>query len=194
MKKLYYLMAVVLSSSLGLFANPVSHQEALKTANEFLRARGKTQVSLSKRQVGARRMQSSTADAAFYYVFNTGNDNGFVVVSGDDRTPRILGYSDTGRLDIQQMPANLQAWFQGYVDEMKEMDRQGVKKSPSRRMTSKAKRSVAPLITSKWNQNAPYNLPLRDRLCGYGNGPGDVLSPLAQRHLKPHSFIHHHQQ
>lgn len=157
MKKLYYLMAVVLSSSLGLFANPVSHQEALKTANDFLRARGKTQVSLSKRQVGARRMQSSTADAAFYYVFNTGNDNGFVVVSGDDRTPRILGYSDTGRLDIQQMPANLQAWFQGYVDEMKEMDRQGVKKSPSRRVTSKAKRSVPPLITSKWNQNAPYN-------------------------------------
>lgn len=38
------------------------------------------------------------AQAMPYYVFNTNDDNGFVIVSGDDRTAEILAYSDKGRL------------------------------------------------------------------------------------------------
>ena len=42
-----------------------------------------------------------------YYVFNTNDDNGFVIVSGDDRTAEILAYSDNGRFNADEIPDNM---------------------------------------------------------------------------------------
>ena len=53
-----------------------------------------------------------------YYVFNVEQDKGFVVVSGDDRTVPVLGYGETGAFDVDNMPENMKAWLQGYVDQI----------------------------------------------------------------------------
>jgi hypothetical protein len=37
-------------------------------------------------------------------VFNIGTNEGFVIVSGDDRTPAVLGYSDKGSFDMDRLP------------------------------------------------------------------------------------------
>ena len=53
-----------------------------------------------------------------YYVFNIGQQNGYVIVSSDDRTPAILGYANQGNFDCEQMPENMKAWLQSYADQL----------------------------------------------------------------------------
>ena len=90
------------------------------------------------------------------YLFNFDNDNGFVIVSGDDRTDAVLGYSDTGCLDPDNLPDNLRAWLIGYADELKWLDAHGITANTPRR-TSAVKAPISPLMTTLWDQGSPYN-------------------------------------
>ena len=51
----------------------------------------------------------STEPNAYYYVFNVGENSGFIIVSGDDRAKEILGYSDSGSFNINTIPSNCAA-------------------------------------------------------------------------------------
>ena len=52
------------------------------------------------------------------YAFNAADEGGFVLVSAEDNARAVLGYSDEGSLDAEQMPANMRAWLQMYADEL----------------------------------------------------------------------------
>ena len=49
-----------------------------------------------------------------FYIFNVENNDGFVIVSGDDRTDAILGYSEHGNLDMNSAPCNVKWLLQAY--------------------------------------------------------------------------------
>ena len=89
------------------------------------------------------------------YLFNLEENNGFVIVSNDDRTDAILGFSDSGSLDPENMPDNMRAWLQGYADQIKWMDEHGVTAKASRR--APVKEDITPLVETTWNQEEPYN-------------------------------------
>ena len=85
-------------------------------------AKGKNVNATQKPFKAARRdAANATAnnDDAYYYVFNSGNDGGYVIVSGDDRTEPILGYVDHGSFDPDNIPDNMRSWLQGYADQIK---------------------------------------------------------------------------
>ena len=52
------------------------------------------------------------------YIFNRGINGGYVIVSGDDRTPAILGYSDSGTFNYDDIPCNFEWWLNEYVKEI----------------------------------------------------------------------------
>ena len=90
------------------------------------------------------------------YVFNAVGEQGFVLVSAEDNARAVLGYSDEGNIDAQNIPANMRAWLQMYADELAR-----AAKAPA---AADAQRSVEyypavePLIGNvAWNQDAPYN-------------------------------------
>ncbi len=95
-----------------------------------------------------------------FYIFNADDNNGFVIVSGDERTEEILGYSDTGHIDIDNIPKNLIYWFDFYHNEIQHIE------NGQKHFTKRANRTaVAPLIKTKWNQYEPYNI-----MCPEKNG------------------------
>lgn len=49
-----------------------------------------------------------------YYVFNRGAQDGFVVISGDDRLQAVCAYSETGHFMPDELPCNVKAWFEDY--------------------------------------------------------------------------------
>ena len=98
--------------------------------------------------------QAAPTEATAYYVYNVGQDQGFVMVSGDDRTPAILGYSDSGTFDATQLPEHVRAWFDGYADQLGYLERTDVRQAAR---VANDWQAVAPLLTSRWNQSAPYN-------------------------------------
>lgn len=62
---------------------------------------GKTELRLVHTELSTVR-----AGHADYYVFNTEDDNAFIIVAGDDRAERILAYGDHA-FDMSRIPANV---------------------------------------------------------------------------------------
>ncbi|MCR4993888.1 MAG: C10 family peptidase [Bacteroidales bacterium] len=152
------MFVLLLSLPVVLSAEEVSEQEAAVVARQFLSQRG--------RQIGAQRplriavrgrrapMASATHENSPYYIFNVSGNDGFVVVSGDDRTPAILGYADEGAIAEASMPEALQALLDGYAEQIAWLD-----EHPQMRLAAQttARSSIEPLIQTQWNQGTPYN-------------------------------------
>ena len=156
------MLLVVLCTTLS--AATITRDEARQKAQQFLTQRhaGNT-ASRSLKQaplkLAGNTVGNATTDADELYIFNVGQQEGFVIVSGDDNTAEpILGYADQGTIDSDNMPDNLRAWLQGYADQIRWMREHGVSNSKAEsRQARVVKKSIAPLLATQWNQYAPYN-------------------------------------
>lgn len=138
-----------------LMANPVGKDEARQKAMLFISER---RPAMARGTQLERDLKAELSNES-YHVFNLGNNEGFVIVSGDDCVDDILGYANSGTFDAENMPDNLKAWLQGYADQIALLKAGGAKMSKSRSATrgSSSWSKISPLLKSKWNQNDPYN-------------------------------------
>lgn len=105
------------------------------------------------------RTMSATASA--YSLEWTGEDNGvyvfarekggFLIAAGDDNAPALLGFSDSATFDPETMPEALKAM-------LTQMDRAIASGRAVTDDTATPRADIAPLISSQWNQDSPYNL------------------------------------
>lgn len=161
MKKELTLLALALAC-LPLWADPVGREAARETARLFLENKGidmKTQAPAHR----APRKGAAEQDDSYYYVFNAGNDQGYVIVSGDDRTEEILGYVDHGTYSEHALPAHMKAWLQGYADQIQFLTDHHIQgstasqRAQARRKLQSTKHAVPVLMSTTWNQGDPYN-------------------------------------
>ena len=139
-----------------LHADPISKEQAHKTARAFLAGKGITMTTDATPAYKARR-RSAAAEVAGYYIFNAGGDRGYVIVSGDDRTEAVLGYTDSGEFDPATAPEGMMAWLKGYLEFVDRLDSEGVTKETAERKArqmkaQKVRHAIQPLVTSRWNQ------------------------------------------
>ena len=91
-----------------------------------------------------------------YYAFNI-DGGGFIIVAGEDRAYPVLGYSDQGHLDYNNLPDNFKALMRGYKEEIEYLQAH-----PELNITPAVRSSrgtgVAPLTKSTWGQEMPYYL------------------------------------
>jgi hypothetical protein len=158
MKQKLLLIWGLLMLTMATQAAPVDVNEAKTKALQFIsgkHAAARGAVSGTKADV---QLAKSAADDS-YYVFNVGQQDGFIIVSGDDRAPEILGYSDSGTFDAQNIPSNMAAWLQGYANEIGQLDDTETPAAARSLISvrSEAWTEVKPLIQTKWGQKAPYN-------------------------------------
>ena len=153
MKKLLFLASLMLSVT--AIAGPVSQTKALNAANAFM-TKHRTGVKLNVTPANSQRLNSSNQSSNQpYYVFNTVGDKGYVIVSGDDRTEQILGYVDHGSFDYDKLPANMKSWLKSYEQQIASLNGLGIKQAPAN-APRPTRNSISPLITSHWDQAAPY--------------------------------------
>ena len=109
---------------------------------------------------------TGTVDGATdYFVFNIGANKGFVIVSGDDRVRPVLGYSDEGNIDFDNLPDNLRAHLAYFQSQISWVENKAVNQSPeialewSRYLSGTTLRSGNEKVieTANWGQYAPYN-------------------------------------
>jgi len=67
---------------------------------------------------GMRAAKANANETVYFYVFGTENNEGFVIVAGDDRVTPVLGYSDTNGFSADNMPPNLQWWLGEYAKQI----------------------------------------------------------------------------
>ena len=163
MKRFAYTLIFAILVTLIASAEPVGKQAALYTAQTYMLAKGKT-VNAAQKPIKSTRKNATAAteEEAYYYVFNAGNDNGYVIISGDDRTEPILGYVEQGSFDPENIPENMRSWLQLYADQIKYIvDNNIDPNSPilkKRNKVQSTKHSVPELLTTRWNQGSPYNI------------------------------------
>ena len=94
--------------------------------------------------------------AAAYYAFNIGDNEGFVIVSGDDSLTELVGYSDSGSFDPDNMPDNMRSWLQTYSDYVASVQA-GESKAKRQQLGNVTTIVVRPFVTTEWNQGEPYD-------------------------------------
>ena len=160
MKKTF--LTMILSMAVGtMLANPVGKSAALAKARAFMQ--DVNPAATIAEALSGRRAASANGQQP-YYIFNAENEQGFVIVSGDDRSEEILGYSDEGYIDVDNMPEGLQYLLDMFTEELQALGDEGnaeaaagARSRAPRRAMSVGRHPVAPMTTSKWTQGTPFN-------------------------------------
>ncbi len=119
--------------------------------------------------LGKNNLKNTSQTLPLYYIFNVKGKNGFVIVSGDQRIPAILGYSFTGEFSENDQPPAYRAWMNSYKEQIKYAIQNNLTAKPetSEEWTKYSStvelknygppNAVAPLITTLWSQGCYYN-------------------------------------
>ena len=145
MKKL--IIAIVLLTAMSLSAAVRTPDEVLRIAAAFTAPSGRM-----KAPARTLRQNAIAAQDVAYIAVNT--RGGYVLVGADDRLPEILGYSDSGSFDTDNLSPAFRYWMQCYAEELEAVSNQQSAISNQQAALPKA---IEPLVTCKWNQSAPYN-------------------------------------
>ncbi|MDO4511869.1 MAG: C10 family peptidase [Bacteroidales bacterium] len=154
MKKILFALAICLSTAAVGEAARINAQQALEAAQSFL-----AEQTASPSMLRATRpslVLAHTPQGGEYYAFNAQDAEGYVLMAADDRMPAVLGYSDEGHFDAENMPENMRAWLADYAEQVRY-----VQSHPEVKVQASSSRTagnVYPLLgNTKWNQGAPYN-------------------------------------
>ena len=155
-KRASLLLVIILAMAVNMEAGPITVEQARENALSFFssetgmkRAKGMKALTL------AYTLNIKDTNQPALYAFNIGDGNGFVIASGDDIAEPVLGYSDTGAIDPNNIPDNVKAWFDNYAKEISKA--QANVKTSSAKAPAKARSTVNALVKAKWSQHAPYN-------------------------------------
>ena len=160
-----YKLLILAFSAISAYAGPVSVEDAQETAIRFLE-----RSMPENRQAKAKSLHADALELAYtaisaeglnsFYVFNKSEEEGFIIVSGDDRTTPILGYAESGSFDYANLPGNFKYWLERCRNTIACLAGNPAF-SPNATATDIAPMqpdAVAPLLGNiAYDQNAPYN-------------------------------------
>ena len=154
MKKLLLLAALVLAT-LQVTAANVDKTVAQQTAQRFLMSQtAKGRLMATPPAVKWTYEAKSINAQAAYYVVNT--DNGYVVVSGDDRAREILAYGYGSLESMNDLPEAMVLILNKFQKQIEYLQAHpGLKVQQRSALRSP---SIEPLLTTAWNQGKPYNM------------------------------------
>lgn len=161
MRKLTLMVVGTMMLATTAFAQQRSEQSAQQIAKEKMEALG---LSSNIEKVATSNKAKSLKGNAItpYYVFNGSDSKGFIIVSGDERMPDVVGYCASGKYDEENLPDNLVEFLAAYEETLAAVE-DGDEAATARVAEAAAYRksatitAVSPLITTQWNQGKPFN-------------------------------------
>lgn len=171
MRRLFFLAATVIAFS--AHSRQITPQEADSIASDFFSSTTTAQ-SLLKHTSSGRQTGPDTI-AQPYYVFDNDNGRGFVIIAGDDRISKILGYSADARFTPGNLPPQLSYMLEclaGRLGTLPSYAPQHPSWTTARREAGTSGSKV--LETACWGQGEPYN-----KLCPDEAPAGCVATAMA---------------
>lgn len=167
MKKFLFFAALVLAAMQITAAN-VDLATAQQSAQRFLKNQtfnGRFMTSAPTVKWTHEAKNSNDVSLAAYYIVNT--DEGYVIVSGDDRAKEILAYGDGPLNSVNDLPEAVQYFLDIYQKQIEYLQANPGLKVQTR--SANRGISVEPLLNSAWSQGKPYNMKTPRK--GYGSDP-----------------------
>ena len=191
MKKYQFLLIAIFALAIGkIYAGPVDAQRAQQLGQRFMSAaKGSQQTNIQLVHTAATR-----GDVDFY-VFNVGDNNGFVIIAGDDRVKPILAYSTTGCFNPNDVADGFNFTLNSFCEEIQYVRENNLKATEDIvaewasvaetgyiNMERTNRIVVGPLLQTTWHQNFPYNSQCPEDAGGSGGHvyAGCVATAMAQ--------------
>ena len=164
--KSFFIVALFVLSTTGLWAKTVNVDEAKDLAHQFLTSNLKCNTPENMKRVSPKASLTLAYEAkaqngeSNLFVFNQG-EKGFVIVAGDDCVSPILGYADAGAFDEGNMPEGFRYWLESCSRYVEKAVAGEVKREDMTMMRAQ-NRSYAAYINPilgdiAFHQQAPYN-------------------------------------
>lgn len=152
MRYLFSALAAILVAASAV-AGPITPEQALERLNS---TSGPAKIKAERNNVVLRHTAQTLKGEPAVYVFNRGDNDGYMLLSADDSAAPMLGYADSGSFDPEAMPEALAWWLDEYARQIEFARNSGM--PAYTRVNAPADREVIePLIKSAWDQGAPYN-------------------------------------
>ena len=150
---------VLFSSQLGLDAKRIDKTQAINTATLFFKN------SLFKEGVKVKEIKEIKEDGNTYYYQINFEQGGWTLISADDRTEPIIGYSIDGAFCVSdKSPVNIQSFIKTYTKTLdyliannEDIQNKAWKELEKVKTLKTTQASVSPLIPLKWNQGRGFN-------------------------------------
>lgn len=128
----FKLSLFILLFSISIFAKEVNLDKAMEVAECFIHANAKSNLkSSSNFELTYFRfeptlpfqsnLKASGNDTELIYIFDINQNDGFVIVSGDDRANPILGYSFKAGFSEKNIPENVAKWIEAYKNQIRDL-------------------------------------------------------------------------
>lgn len=155
MNKKTFLTGLGVLIALTAVGSPLTPDQALQRARQSGGARVVSKAPVAEMQLVYSAKAASGTPAA--YVFNNPTA-GYVIVGADDVAYPILGYSDEGRIDAENLSPELKWWLEEYGRQIEWAVSNGVKaatgESPAGAESDWA--PIPAMVKTKWDQTEPY--------------------------------------
>lgn len=152
-----FLLQMLLIMPAALLAEVRSLEQARDIAYDFLESGVMTRSSFMDLQMvyNGEDVLTKTVSEPAYYVFNNEAGPGFVIVSAEDSSLPVLGYSRTTNFNPAGMPSNLRWWLATMRSQINDLRAAG---APAHVSAPNVGTDVIRYQTAVWNQADPYNL------------------------------------
>ena len=165
MKKLLSLVIAVILGIGAMYANPVDVTTAKELGHMFVQANFEKSM---RADLELYYTVTSDNGEPCVYVFNMGNE-GFVMVAASDNVRPILAYSENGPFDASNPYNGAMFMLETYKNSISYAIEKNITATPDiagqweslrncGKLSNSRQGTVGPLVTTKWNQNSPYNL------------------------------------
>lgn len=182
------MVGLIVGSAQWCFAERVSSDKAIDIAESFFKKNvlAKKGATKSPKMRISHERTTRTGEPTFF-VASDDAAKCFVIVSGDDRLPAVLGWSECGAFDEDNLPPNLRELLAGYEAEISAA-LQSESISTRAILTPTYHPAIAPICKTKWGQGAPANLQCPEsEYAGYKSLAGCVAVAMAQV-MKTHEW------
>ena len=168
---------LLLSFLLSATAQSIDEARAKRIAASFFKSNAARSMRGEKMVQNENLVNNYTArvgDKNCFYIFNRGKNDGFVIVSADERTRQnVLGYSERGSLDYSSSPAYIKAFLDRYAQGISLLKSADGSQGGT---TITYQDPVNPLLGDiAWGQGWPYNL-----LCPKDDHGGNYVTGCVQ--------------
>lgn len=180
MNRKIWTILFVLALSIGAKAEIRGADEALAIAEAKWQTaaapgRGGTTPALREMRLSETRMMRDGVTPA-YYIFNRGEEEGWVIVSAETAMQEVLAYGESGSMQFDATRPNVAWWLERYAAHA-----EAIHANPALAHTAESTTytPVAPLIGTRWSQDNPYDL-YCPSVSGYRCPTGCVATAIGQ--------------
>ena len=157
MKKLSIILTLLFATVYNTFSQTaIDEATAYKTAQAF---------TATRHALKGQKLDLVSSEGN--YIYNIGGQ-GFVIISGNTVLPPVLAYSDQGNFpDLENAPENFASWIRHYDEMIVYAVSNGIEPEAKIQRQwddaaqgvfgSRNAKTVAPLISTHWNQDCYYN-------------------------------------